>query len=202
MKHQAILPLLFVLCFFAHASTAFAQTEFGVRLHYQTVFAKYKSDASEGLINELARPGFQAGVFAKKHFSPKFALRAELNYSLAGYFKKPKETAPALFLSLHEYYHYQYVGFSAIPEIQFSKTFSAGAGMFANVLVNNPGDFSENSKRPRFDGGVLAAAFLRYRQIEIQARYQFSLTSFIPKTDSDGGGNYFHTIGAGLAYFF
>ncbi len=175
------------LCLLLPATlSAQSQNELGARLNYHTVFL-HDPDSS-GALSSLSRSGFQMGLFLKAWPQNRVALRAEVNYSLMGYTIEGDKIS------------YHYLGVAAMPDIRLADMFSVGLGGFANFLFIDPGDFPPQLDRNKLDAGPLASAFLRYDKIEIQARYQMSLTAFSPKNLKPN--LYFRAVSVGLAYYF
>lgn len=184
MSHSSLFYMLLLL--FPMTIYAQKRPEFGARFNYHTVFIH--SNGSDTYMSRYYRPGFQTGLFLKTRVVKGVDIRAEVNYSLMGHFIEGEK------------FDYHYLGASIIPGIHIMNVCSIGIGGFANFLYQGGlGSVGSVNKR-HSDAGPLVSAFLRYGNIEIQARYQYSLTQFIYQ--KSGPGYNFSAFSVGLAYYF
>jgi hypothetical protein len=195
-----------LLLLFPMTVCAQMQPEFGARFNYHTVFIH--SNGSDTYMSRYYRPGFQTGLFLKTRVVKGADIRAEVSYSLMGHFIQNIIADHNQFLKID----YHYLGASIMSDIHVVNAFSVGIGGFTNFLFQGGmrdevidgrplfyGGMEAGSKR-YFDTGPLVSVFLRYNSVEIQARYQYSLTPFIAQ---ESGPDYnFSAFSVGLAYYF
>ncbi len=186
----AFLPA--VLC----SALAGAQPNYGARAFLAFNYLEGKPDLSELFVSSSSRFGYELGAFAQFGESSRWRFTGEAQYKLLGY----QTEVNAQFTQITRF-NYHYLGFTALASWSSAGPVSIGLGPSINFLVNDPGDLApaDAAARKKIDLPLVAQVGLRYDQLEIQVRYNYSLVPFY----SDNTGKvWFRTAGLGLAYYF